>query len=218
MMILIIIVLTIYANIRIENNYNKYSKINNKNNITGKEVAEKILIANNLTNIKVYEVNGHLTDHYNPNKQTINLSKDIYSKSTIASAAVAAHEVGHAIQNKENYKYYVLRTKLVPIVNLTSRIASILLFISFILELYNLINFAIIMLLFSLLFQLVTLPVEFDASKRGKEELIKLSIINNDEAHGVTKVLKAAAFTYVASFISTALQILRLFLNTRKDD
>lgn len=211
--ILLIIGLPIIAQIKVTHNYKKYSDIKNNISLTGKEVAEKILNANGLSNIAVNRINGELSDHYDPRNMIINLSNDIYSSNSISAAAVAAHECGHAIQDKEQYSFMKIRTAMVPIVNFTSKAATIILYIGIILSFLDLINLAIILLLCGLIFQLVTLPVEFDASRRGKIELKKLGII---DTKGTNKVLKAAAFTYVASFLATALQITRLFLATRK--
>lgn len=217
-LMLIIIVLPLYANIKINSTYSKYSKKQNSGKLTGKEVAEKILEMNGLSNVKVGRINGSLTDHYDPRNKTISLSDGIYNSNSISACAVAAHEVGHAIQDKEHYSMLVFRSKLVPVVNFTSRLSSILVFSGFIFDLFNFITIGAILLTVGLFFQLITLPVEFDASKRAKEELQKCGLIENQDTKGATKVLKAAAFTYVAGFLASALQIARLLLISRNRD
>lgn len=217
-LMLIIIVLPLYANIKINSTYSKYSKKQNSGKLTGKEVAEKILEMNGLSNVKVGRINGSLTDHYDPRNKTISLSDGIYNSNSIFACAVAAHEVGHAIQDKERYSMLVFRSKLVPVVNFTSKLSSILVFSGFIFDLFNFITIGAILLTVGLFFQLITLPVEFDASKRAKEELQKCGLIENQDTKGATKVLKAAAFTYVAGFLASALQIARLLLISRNRD
>ena len=210
-LMLIIIVLPLYANIKINSTYSKYSKKQNSGKLTGKEVAEKILEMNGLSNVKVGRINGSLTDHYDPRNKTISLSDGIYNSNSISACAVAAHEVGHAIQDKERYSMLVFRSKLVPV-------SSILVFSGFIFDLFNFITIGAILLTVGLFFQLITLPVEFDASKRAKEELQKCGLIEKQDTKGATKVLKAAAFTYVAGFLASALQIARLLLISRNRD
>lgn len=217
-LMLIIIVLPLYANIKINSTYSKYSKKQNSGKLTGKEVAEKILEMNGLNNVKVGRINGSLTDHYDPRNKKISLSDGIYNSNSISACAVAAHEVGHAIQDKERYSMLVFRSKLVPVVNFTSRLSSILVFSGFIFDLFNFITIGAILLTVGLFFQLITLPVEFDASKRAKEELQKCGLIEKQDTKGATKVLKAAAFTYVAGFLASALQIARLLLISRNRD
>ena len=217
-LMIIIIVLPLYANMRINSTYSKYSKKQNSGKLTGKEVAEKILEMNGLSNVKVGRINGSLTDHYDPRNKTISLSDGIYNSNSISACAVAAHEVGHAIQDKEHYSMLVFRSKLVPVVNFTSRLSSILVFAGFIFDLFNFITIGAILLTVGLFFQLITLPVEFDASKRAKEELQKCGLIEKQDTNGATKVLKAAAFTYVAGFLASALQIARLLLISRNRD
>lgn len=217
-LMIIIIVLPLYANMRINSTYSKYSKKQNSGKLTGKEVAEKILEMNGLSNVKVGRINGSLTDHYDPRNKTISLSDGIYNSNSISACAVAAHEVGHAIQDKERYSMLVFRSKLVPVVNFTSRLSSILVFSGFIFDLFNFITIGAILLTVGLFFQLITLPVEFDASRRAKEELQKCGLIEKQDTKGATKVLKAAAFTYVAGFLASALQIARLLLISRNRD
>ncbi len=214
-LLLLIVLLPLMAQIGVKNNYSKYTKIKNGLGMNGYEVATKILEMNNLSNVKVGKTGGLLSDHYNPTNKTVNLSSEIYEGQSIAAIAVAAHEVGHAIQDKELYQPMVVRAKLVPVVNFASRASSIILVIGFILELGGLIDLAILLLCVSLLFQLITLPVEFNASERAKEQLKKCGFIQDSDTKGVSKMLKAAAYTYVATFLASALQVIRLVMATR---
>lgn len=217
-MLLIIIFLPIIAQLKIKGTYNKYMKVKNESELTGAEAAKMILKKNGLSNVNVYETNGTLTDYYDPKKKMVVLSSDIYNSKSVSSVAVAAHECGHAIQDKENYKFLRFRSALVPIVNFTSRIAFIFIIFGFIFEALDLLDVGIICLLVGLLFQLVTLPVEFNASTRAKDQLEICGIVRSKEKSGVKQVLSAAAFTYVAGFIAEALQILRLVLISRNRD
>ena len=218
LMLLIIIFLPIIAQLKIKGTYNKYMKVKNESELTGAEAAKMILKKNGLSNVNVYETSGTLTDYYDPKKKMVVLSSDIYNSKSVSSVAVAAHECGHAIQDKENYKFLRFRSVLVPIVNFTSRIAFIFIIFGFIFEALDLLDVGIICLLVGLLFQLVTLPVEFNASTRAKDQLKICGIVRSKEKSGVMQVLSAAAFTYVAGFIAEALQILRLVLISRNRD
>lgn len=214
-LLIIIIVLPLIAQIMVKSKYSKYKKENNSLGLTGYDVAKKILEMNNLSNITVGKTPGLLSDHYNPTNKSVILSKDIYEGKSIAAIAVAAHEVGHAIQDKELYQPMVIRSKLVPAVNFSAKASSIILVIGVILGATGLIDLAILLLCVSLLFQLITLPVEFNASERAKEELKKCGYIQDKDTKGVSKMLKAAAFTYVATFLASALEVVRLVMATR---
>lgn len=205
-------IIVLFAQFIINSNYKKYSGIKNNKNISGSEIARIILDKNGLNNIYVVETSGELTDHYDPSRKVVRLSKNIYRGTSIASISVAAHEVGHAIQDKEGYSFMRIRSFLVPIVNLTTYLGYFGLIISIFAGITGYLKVSIIVLLASLLFQLVTLPVEFDASKRAKKQLNELGVVNSDEANGVRTMLFAAALTYVASFLSNILQLLRLVL------
>lgn len=215
----IALIITLFAQFNINRTYNKYKKISNKRGITGAEAARMILDKNGLNNIYVVETSGNLTDHYDPTRKTIKLSTDIYRGSTIAAVSVAAHEVGHAIQDKVGYKFMRLRSKLVPIVNLTSYLGYFSIIVSLFAGITGYLRIGIIIEVAVLLFQLVTLPVEFDASNRAKKELIELQITDDNESIGTKKMLKSAAMTYVASLLSSIISLLRLILmfNNRDD-
>ena len=206
------LVITSLAQLFITLNYKKYKKVDARSGKRGYEVARRILDKHGLNNISVEEVSGNLTDHYDPTKKVVRLSTDIYEGSSIASVSVAAHECGHAIQDKVGYAPMRFRSKLVPVVNFSTKIGYIVIMIGLALGAFKLAILGIVLLLGMLLFQLVTLPVEFDASRRGKQELNELGILDSSEQRGSAKMLKAAAFTYVASVLSTILQIARLAL------
>ncbi len=203
------------AQMKVLSAYNNYSKIDNSKKLTGKEVARKILDKNGLQKVTIGRVSGQLSDHYDPKNKNVNLSDSIYSDTSVASLAVAAHECGHAIQDKEKYSFLKFRTSLVPVVNFTSRISSIFLIIGIASQLTKLISIGIILLSGGLLFQLITLPVEFNASNRAMNQLNEMGLVSKKDYDGTKKVLHAAALTYVAAFLSTALQILRLVLANR---
>lgn len=209
---ILIIALPLLAQLKITSAYNKYKQVKNSRSISGFEVARKILDANGLENIYVVEVAGNLTDHYDPTRKTIRLSKDIFHGETIAASSVAAHECGHAIQDKESYFPMRLRSMLVPFVNLTSKISWIVIMIGIITSMLKIFWLGIGLISFTLIFQLVTLPVEFDASNRAKKELIRLGIQDENENEGTKKMLSAAAMTYVASVLTSILEILRLMM------
>ena len=189
--------------------------------ITGREVARRILDANGLDNVQIKEVAETLSDHYNPSDKTVNLSTDIYKDSSIASIAVAAHECGHAIQDKVGYKLLRFRHSIIPTVNICSKLGYIVVVIGLLFGSFNLAMIGLFLLCTILVFQLVTLPVEFNASHRAREELIKLNLADKGDDSGVKSMLFAAAMTYVASVASTLLQMLRMLLiilNSRRSD
>lgn len=212
LLFLIGMVIILVAQAKVKSSYQRYRVIKNKKNLTGQEIARIILDANGLNNIYIVEVKGELTDHYDPSRKVLRLSKGVFGEETIASASIAAHEVGHAIQDKEGYTFMKIRAVLVPIVNFITYIGYIVAFISLIGGITGYLKISIFIILAALLFQLITLPVEFDASKRAKEQLLKLGLVDETEAVGVSKMLSAAAMTYVASFISSLLNLLRLVI------
>lgn len=210
---LLILVIPLFAQLKINGSYKKYKKVNNTSKISGFEVARKILDANGLEKIYVVETQGELTDHYDPQRKVVKLSTEIFHGETVAAASVAAHECGHAIQDKEGYLFMKIRSMLVPIVNFSSKMAWVVILIGVFADVFNIILFGIGLISLSLLFQIVTLPVEFDASNRAKKQLEKLGLVNDSEATGVKKMLGAAAMTYVAGVLTSILEILRLLIN-----
>ncbi len=205
------LILTITSQIIVSSSYSKYKKKLNNKDLTGYDVARKILDKNKLNDIIILETKGNLTDHYDPARKTIKLSTDIYHGSSIASLAVAAHECGHAIQDKDGYKPMRIRSKIIPTVNICTRIGYLAIVIGIIFS-YTLIEVGIVLLLSMLVFQLITLPVEFNASHRAIKELERLNLIDEEEKSSAKNMLIAAAFTYVASVLSTLLEILRYAL------
>ena len=201
-----------FAQIKISSTYSKYKKIKGSVEKTGEDVANEILKRNGLDDIQVNCIAGNLTDHYSPSRKEINLSEDVYSRISIASLAVAAHECGHAIQKKENYVFYNMRTALIPVVNVINYMGYIGLIISLFTGYFQYVEISLIVVFATLVFQLITLPVEFDASRRGKAQLVEMGYLTKEEEVGVSKVLSAAAFTYVAGVISSLLQVIRIVL------
>ena len=216
----IAVIIVIWAQSNINSAYRKYQKRNTNRGLSGQEVARKILDANGLSDIYVVETKGDLSDHYDPSRRVVRLSSNIFHGTSIASVSVAAHECGHAIQDKDGYLFMKIRSLLVPVVNIVSYLGYFGLIISIFAGITGYLKLSILVLLATLLFQLVTLPVEFDASKRAGEQLERLGLVDTNEKQDCMKMLKAAALTYVASLASTVLNILRLvlMLASRRDD
>ena len=196
--------------------YNKTKKIESNKQLTGRSVAREILDKNGLKHVKVEEVQGNLTDHYDPKSKTVRLSTDIYNNDSLASISVASHECGHAIQDKDGYFFLRLRRSIVPIVNLASTLGYVAIMIGFGAGLVGLIRIGIILEAVLLFFQLITLPVEFNASRRALKQITELGMVSDDEHKYCRKMLKSAALTYVAGAATAMLQILRLVLATRR--
>ena len=211
-LLLLVLIITIAADIYINCSYKKYRQVKSKSGLTGFEVAKKILKKNGLDDIHVVAIKGELTDHYDPKRKVVRLSQSVFDGDSIASVSVAAHEVGHALQDKDNYTFMKIRSALVPAVNFSSKMGYLAVFLGFIFNFLDLALVGIVLLLVILLFQLVTLPVELDASKRAKMQLAELAILDSDEVGQSSSMLMAAAFTYIASLVTTLLEILRLAL------
>lgn len=213
----ITLIITLSASAYIKFNYRKYSKYLSKKRLTGRDAAQEILDKNGLSDIYIVETKGTLTDHYDPNRKVIRLSSDVYHGESISSISVAAHECGHAIQDKVGYTLMRIRSILVPFVNISTRVGYIIIVIGLVMESLNLVWAGIILEGAMLVFQLVTLPVEIDASKRALEEIESLNLLTQEELQGGKSVLRAAALTYVAGVLSALLSILRLILIYAKD-
>ncbi len=209
---LLALIVPLIAQIYINICHDKYRKIENKNRITGFEVARKILDANGLKDIYIVETRGNLTDHYDPRRKTVKLSSEVFHGDSIVSMAVAAHECGHAIQDKEGYLFMKIRSFIFPIVSFGTKIAYVILLIGLIANLMNLVWAGILLVGLGLVFQLVTLPVEINASKRAMIELENNVGAIDRDIDGTKTMLIAAAMTYVAGVLSSALEILRLIL------
>ena len=212
------IVIVLGAQIYVSSSYKKYSKIKSEKGITGKEAARYILDKNGLENIKVVETGGHLSDHYDPSKKVIRLSSSVYNDDSVGSVAVAAHECGHAIQDKQGYMFMKIRSALVPITTFSSYAGYLAIIIGIIFASLKLIWIGIILEVIILLFQLVTLPVEIDASKRALKEIKAGDLLTTKEHKGAKTMLTAAALTYVASVAAAILELVRLVLMFGRND
>lgn len=217
--LIISLIITLSAQAFVSMTYSKTRKIKNINNLTGSEVARQILDKNGLRNVQVVETPGSLSDHYDPRSKVVRLSTEVYHSPSIASVAVAAHECGHAIQDDTNYIFMNIRSAIVPIVNFASYAGYFAIMIGFFASAMNLVWFGIIMECVILLFQLITLPVEFNASSRALKQIKELNFLDKKEYRKGKSMLTAAAMTYVASVATTLLEIFRLVLmaNRRND-
>lgn len=215
---LLMLIIPIYASIKVNLSYKKYVKIDNEKMLTGFDVARRILDENNLGDIYVVETKGTMSDHYDPRRKTVRLSTDVYHGTSISSLAIAAHECGHAIQDKEGYTWFKIRSMIFPIINIGQKIAYIVMIIGLFLSYMDYVYAAIGFTFLGLLFELVTLPVEFDASKRAKTIVLSDGMISDNEKNGVDAVLNSAAFTYVAAVISSILEILYLLIQLNDRD
>ena len=201
-----------YAQTKISSTFNKFLRIRNSNGYTGYEVARRILDANGLNSVPIESVRGHLTDHYDPRTRVLRLSQEVYNGSSLASAGVAAHECGHAIQHSERYAPLALRNAIAPIASIGSQASWFLILIALVLNMMQLFTLGIYLFSAVVLFQIVTLPVEYNASKRAIIALEGYGLVGSGEVYGAKKVLSAAALTYVAAAITAISQLLRLLM------
>ncbi|AZV44123.1 MULTISPECIES: zinc metallopeptidase [Peribacillus] len=208
----IIILIPIYAQMKVKSTYKKYSQVAASSGMTGAETARAILDQNGLYHVRVEETPGVLSDHYDPRDKTVRLSTDNYHGHSVAGVSVAAHEVGHAIQDQEGYAFLRIRHALVPVANFGSNISWILILIGMLASMSGLLLAGIIFMAAAVLFQIVTLPVEFNASSRAMDQVVALGVIRNDEERETKKVLNAAAMTYVAAALVAVLELVRLIL------
>lgn len=209
--------LMFWAQSRIKSTYRRYSQVQSTLGMTGAQVAQAILQKMDVHGVKVEPVAGELTDHYDPRAKAVRLSEGIYGSSSLAAAAVAAHECGHVLQDVQDYKFMNLRAAMVPAVNLGSRLGPILIMAGLFLQLTGLAWLGILFFAAVLLFHVVTLPVEFDASKRALRLIDELGILQGEENRGAKAVLQAAAWTYVATAFYAALNLLYyVFLVSRR--
>ncbi|MDY0408308.1 zinc metallopeptidase [Virgibacillus soli] len=209
---ILLMIIPLWAQSRVKSTYSKYSKIATSSMMTGAEVARKILNDNGLYDVTIEETKGILTDHYDPSKKVVRLSTNNFHGQSMAASAVAAHEVGHAIQDAESYAFLRFRSALVPIANFGSNASFFLIIAGFMLDLTGLAVAGVIFMSAAVLFQLVTLPVEFDASNRAMAQLVSTGIIRNNEERQTKKVLNAAALTYVAAALVAVAELLRFVL------
>lgn len=213
--ILVIIgaLISIIASSNVKSTFKKYSRYRTKSGLTGAETARKILDSAGVYDVTVEPIKGSLTDHYDPRSKVLRLSDDVYASDSIAAVAVAAHECGHAIQHDEGYEPMKIRSMIVPVANFGSKFGIYIIIAGVVISfLEPLITLGIVLFSFGMIFQIVTLPVEFDASNRALERLKESEMLVGDENKGAAKVLKAAALTYVASAAASILSLLRLIL------
>lgn len=215
MIILIAMGLSVFAQSRINSTYRKYSTVYSKKGVTGAEAARMILNRYGLGNIPIEVIGGTLTDHYDPGKRVLRLSNDVYHGMSLASIGVAAHEVGHAVQHSKSYAPLAIRNTIFPIVSISSKALLPILLLGFLMNLPGLVSIGILLFAVTTAFQLITLPVEFDASRRAVVELEK-GIVSPDEIKPVKQVLNAAALTYVAAALASLGQLLRLMGSNRR--
>lgn len=221
-LVIIGVIICAIASLNVNSTFKRYSKVRSVSGMTGREVAEKILQINGIYDVRVEHIAGNLTDHYDPRDKVLRLSDSVYNSQSVAAIGVAAHECGHAVQDQVNYAPLDIRGAMVPAVNFSSKLAWPLILIGLIFNSsmsYYIIMAGVVLFSLAVLFQIVTLPVEFNASHRALTILENNSVLEDSELKGVRKVLGAAALTYVASALSAILQLLRLLLlaNRRSD-
>ncbi len=211
-LVLIGVVLSLIASAMVKSTFNRYSKVTSRSGMTGAQAAEAILRANGIYDVSIQRVSGSLTDHYDPRNKTLNLSEPVYGSMSVAAIGVAAHECGHAIQHQKAYAPLEFRGALVPVANFGSGASWFFIIAGLFFSLQPLILIGIIMFSLAVLFQIVTLPVEFNASSRAVSALGNLGILGQEELGHTRKVLSAAALTYVAGAAAAILQLLRLII------
>ncbi len=211
------ILLAFYSQIKINSTYSKYEKIHGSRGFTGAQVARIILDRSGLSDVPIHLVEGKLTDHYDPISRTVRLSEKIYQDSSIASVAIAAHEVGHAIQHQEQFGSFQLRSLIAPVAQISSQFVWILIIAGLFFSMRGLVDAGILLFSVTVLFQIITLPVEFNASSRALANLESGNFVTQDELPGARKMLNAAALTYVAATLVAILQLLRLVAMRGRD-
>jgi len=225
--LLLCIIISLFAEIRVKSAFNQYSHVMSSRGYTASQVARMILDQNNLRHVRIEFIRGHLSDHFDPRQNVVRLSESVYHSSSVAAIGVAAHECGHAVQYAEEYKPIVIRNAIVKSTNICSRLSFIFILIGAMLTFVaaelapiasTFITLGIIAFSVTTLFQLITLPVEFNASRRAMQTIENNHILTESEQNGAQKVLKAAAMTYVAALIVSLLQLLRLIMIFRRRD
>ncbi len=216
--ILVIIgaLISAFASLRVKTTFRRFSDMRSVRGLSAEQVAQRILNGAGIHDVRIERVNGSLTDHYAPNEKVLRLSDSVYGSTSVAAIGVAAHECGHAIQHAVGYGPLKLRSLAVPIANIGSKLSWPIIIIGLVLGLTGLAQVGVFLFTFVVLFQLITLPVEFNASSRALKILESGNMLMDDELRGASKVLRAAAMTYVASLLAVILQLLRLVLLTRR--
>ncbi len=205
------ILLSMWAQFSVRSAYSKYSKIANSRGLTGEDAARAVLTANNVSGVKFEHINGTMTDHFSPTENTIRLSDGVQTNRSVAAVCIAAHEAGHAVQHAEGYVPNKIRSGVIPVANITSRLSMPMIILGFLIS-DSLVWLGIIAYSIAVLVYIVTLPVEFDASRRALKTIKQTGILSEEEFKGAKKVLTAAAMTYVASALTALVQFLRLLL------
>ena len=208
------LLLSLWASFRVKSAFGKYSKVRSARGLTGAEAAEELLRSAGITDVRIVPAHGLLTDHYNPLNKTLNLSEEVYHSNSIAAIGVATHEAGHAVQHARNYAPLWLRSALVPTASIGSGIGYFVMMMGLVFSSANVVLVGAVLFSAVLLFQIVTLPVEFNATNRAKALVLEQGIITADERRGMDKVLDAAALTYVAAAISTLLTLLYFLMRS----
>lgn len=208
------IIISLICQIKVQSAYSKYSKIQNSRHMTGAQAAQHVLMSNGVTNVRIEQVRGKLTDHFDPRTNVIRLSEGVYNSATVAAVGIAAHEAGHAVQHAQNYLPNKIRSAILPVANIGSKLSWIFIIIGLLMPNYGnlMLDIGIVFFAASVLFTVATLPVEFNASARALRCIRETNIMQDDEYVGARSVLKAAAMTYVAAALTAILQLLRLIL------
>ncbi len=215
-LVLPMVILSVIASARVKSSFKKYTKVLSSRHITGAQAAVEILNYYGITNVRVEKTSGNLTDHFDPRTNIIRLSDNVYNSTSVAAIGVACHEAGHAAQYAQNYSAIKLRNKILPLANLGSRLGMPLAIIGYFLDFGPLALAGVIFFSFAVVFQVVTLPVEFNASKRAIKVISEINILNENEKNGAKQVLSAAAMTYVAALAVSVANLLRLILSINK--
>lgn len=212
------LILSIICSANVNSTFKKYSQVRNTRNLTGAQAAQNVLMSHGVTGVTIEPVAGNLTDHFDPRTNTIRLSESVYNSTSVAAVGVAAHEAGHAVQHAQGYVPNKIRSVVVPVANFGSKLSWILIFIGLLLpvEFSVVVYIGIFLFSFSVLFTLITLPVEFNASKRALQTIESTNMLNGEEYRGAKKTLSAAAMTYVAAAATSVASLLRLILIARR--
>lgn len=216
--IIIPLVLGIWAQIRVSSTYKKWCEVNSKKGITGRQVAQAIMEAAGIHEVEIIQIPGELTDHYDPTNKRLALSEANFSGTSLAALGVAAHEAGHAIQHRVGYAPLKARAALIPITSFASQLLPFVILGGFFFGFFGLIKLGVAIYLILTVFQLITLPVEFDASARARTQLVSLNIIDSTEVKGVTETLNAAGWTYVAAFVASLGNLIYLISMLNSND
>lgn len=206
------LLLAMYAQAKVSSTYNRYKKVTSHSGYTGAQFARKMLNDNGLYDVTITQISGRMSDHYDPRANQVRLSAEVYNGTSIASLGIAAHEVGHAVQHATNYFPLTVRNLVVPVTNFSNSIYMLLIFIGIIMNSFSMIQFGIMLFAVIVIFQVITLPVEFNASRRAIATLGGDGVLDAEELSGAKRVLGAAAMTYVAAMVTAVLQLLQLLM------